>query len=392
MSDSQVPTCRWGIITVGLISSWFVADLVAPRPDAKAKHVIQAIGASSEQKGKDFIKKYITDADTGAVQHNPTLYSSYDEVYNDPNVDCVYIGSPHGLHYRDLKNAINAGKNVLCEKAFTINAREAREVFALAREKNVYVAEAMWLRHRPLIRDIRKQLYDDKVIGDVFRTACDFRMGLDFSKLDKNSRHLIPELGAGSLLDIGIYSLTWAILTLDPSTPAEGGLKGKSSAQGQGDLETSSEQPVVLASQSFEPTVGVETSTAAILRYPSSGRQGVITSTMNTQRGAGHHFATIEGTEGFIEVEGNAPSHPTKFTVYPKWVGVAPGSKPKPLGSYEYPLKPYQGFIYEADNTALDIAAGRKESSVMPWAESVRVMEIMDSIRQQGGTVYPQDK
>jgi len=394
MSDSQIPTCRWGIITVGLISSWFVADLVAPRPDAKAKHVIQAIGASSEQKGRDFIEKYITDADTDpAANHNPTLYSSYDEVYNDPNVDCVYIGSPHGLHYRDLKNAIAAGKNVLCEKAFTINAREAREVFALAKEKGVYVAEAMWLRHRPMIRDIRKQIYEDKVIGDVFRTTCDFRMGLDFSTLDKNSRHLIHELGAGSLLDIGIYPLTWAMLTLDPSTPAEGGLKSQSKSQGGGDdLTTSSEQPAVLASQTFAPGVNVENSTAAIITYPSTGRQGVITSTMKTSRGPGHHFATIEGTNGFIEVEGGAPSHPTKFTVYPKWTSDKPGDKPKALASYEYPLRPYQGFIYEADNAALDIAAGRKESSIMPWGETVRVMEIMDEIRKQGGTVYPQDK
>ena len=389
MADN-VPTCRWGIITVGLISSWFVADLVAPRADAKAKHVIQAIGASSAQKANDFVKKYITDADTGSAKHNPTIYSSYDEVYNDPNVDCVYIGSPHGLHYRDLKNAIAAGKNVLCEKAFVMNAREAREVFALAKEKNVYVAEAMWLRHRPLIRDIRAQLYDDKVIGDVFRTSCDFRMQLDFSKLDSSSRHLNLELGAGSLLDIGIYSLTWAMLTLDPSTPAEGGLKAESKGSGEG--QTSSEQPVIVATQSFEPTAGIETSTAAVIKYPSTGRHGVITSTMNTRRGKGHHFATIEGTNAFIEVEGNAPSHPTKFTVYPKWTGDGPGSKPEPLGSYEYPLEPYQGFIYEADNAALDIAAGRKESAVMPWAETVRVMELMDSIRKQGGTVYPQDK
>ncbi|KAJ1322947.1 D-xylose 1-dehydrogenase (NADP) [Microdochium nivale] len=388
MADN-IPTCRWGIITTGLISSWFVADLVAPRPDARAKHIIQAIGTSSEQKGKDFIKKFITDVDTGSIQHNPTLYTSYDEVYNDPNVDCVYIGSPHGLHYRDLKSAISAGKNVLCEKAFTINAREAREVFALAKEKNVYVAEAMWLRHRPLIRDIRKQLYDEKVIGDVFRTACDFRMPLDFSKLDQTSRHKNLGLGAGSLLDIGIYSLTWAMLTLDPSTPAEGGIKAKTSATRDG--ETSSEKPVVVATQSFEPTAGIETSTAAIIKYPSTGCTGVITSTMNTRRGKGHHFATIEGTEGFIEVEGNAPSHPTKFTVFPKWTGDGPGSKPEPLASYEYPLEPHQGFVYEADNAALDIAAGRKESTVMPWAETVRVMEIMDSIRKQGGTKYPQD-
>lgn len=346
----------------GLISSWFVGDLVQPRDDAKARHVIQAIGSSSLSKSQEFAAKYVKNA---AVA--PTVYGSYDEVYNDPNVDCIYIGSPHGFHKRDCLAAIAAGKNVLCEKAFTINAREAREVFDAARAKGVYVAEAMWLRHRPLVADLRRLLYEDKIVGDVFRVSSDFCMGLDMAALPATSRYKDLSLGAGSFLDIGIYSLTWALLMLDPGLPQK------------------PEDPKIHAVQTF--VQGIEVTTSAILHYASSGRQASVTTTTERDKGPGVKVvATIDGTNGFIEVEGTAPSHPMSFTVYPKWEG-----DEKPQGKkYDYE-RPQMGFIYEADNTALDIAAGRKESPIMPWSETIRVMEIMDEIRRQGGTKYPQD-
>src|SRR6266536_5213674 len=110
---SEIPTVRWGIIATGLISSWFVQDLVLSRKDAKANHKIQAIGSSSLQKGKDFVKKYIPNT-------SPTVYGSYEEVYSDPQVDIVYIGTPHAFHKKNCLDGINAGKHILCEKAFTI--------------------------------------------------------------------------------------------------------------------------------------------------------------------------------------------------------------------------------------------------------------------------------
>jgi predicted dehydrogenase len=344
----------------GLISSWFVADLDLPRPDAKANHIIHSIGSSSLDKCKDFAAKHIKNG------KQPKLYGSYDEVYNDPEVDCVYIGSPHGSHKRDMLKAIEAGKNILCEKAFTMNAKEAKEVFAAAEKKGVYVHEAMWLRHRPMLSELRKLLYQDKVIGDVFRTTSDFQMYLDMDKLSAESRYKRLDLGAGSLLDIGIYPLSWLLLTLDP------------------DLPEKPQNPKILASQSFRD--GVEVTTSVILHYEDSGRQGIMTSTTERKNGARKIVATIDGTNGFIEVEGGAPSHPKSFTVYPKWTG-----DQKPEGKkYDHEYK-WQGFVYEADNTALDIAAGRKENSIMPWSETIRVMEVMDEIRRQGGTKYPVD-
>ncbi|KAI1339801.1 NAD(P)-binding protein [Xylariaceae sp. FL0016] len=362
MANKDLPTCRWGIVTTGLISGWFVGDLVQPRDDAKANHIIQAIGSSSLKKSQDFAAKYLQDAST-----QPSVYGSYDEVYHDQDVDCVYIGSPHGMHKRDCLAAIAAGKNVLCEKAFTLNAAEAREVLDAARAKGVYVAEAMWLRHRPLVADLRRLLYEDKVIGDVFRTTSDFQLYVDMRGAPATSRYRNLELGAGSLLDIGIYSLTWAILTLDPDVPRE------------------RPNPKIMAAQSF--VEGVEVTTSVILHYADSGRQGIVTSSTERESGANKVVATIDGTNGFVEVEGFAPSHPWSFTVYPKWQG-----DEKPKGKkYDY-KRPQQGFIYEADNTALDLAAGRKESPIVPWSETLRIMEIMDEIRRQGGSVYPCDK
>lgn len=345
----------------GTISTYFVTDLLAPRTNAKARHVIQAIGSRSLERSQQFASKFAT-----AQSLQPTGYGSYQEVYDDPNVDIVYIGTPQGLHKRDCLAAIASGKHVLCEKAFTLNASEAREVFDAARKKGVYVAEAMWLRHRPLVEDLRKLLFEDKVIGDVFRTTSEFQTYVDFENLKADSRHKDPSLGPGSLLDMGIYPLTWVVLTLDPNTP------------------NSSEMPTIKAVQSFVD--GIEVTTSVILHYASSGRQGIATSTTRRARGISQTVATIDGTDGFVEVEGIVPSLPSSFTVYPRWTGVE-----KPVGKkYDYGLMP-KGFVYEADNTALDLASGRHESTVMPWSETIHMLEIMDEIRRQGGTVYPAD-
>jgi predicted dehydrogenase len=270
------------------------------------------------------------------------------------------------MHKQNCLDAIAAGKNVLCEKAFTINAREAKDVFNAAKEKGVYVGEAMWLRHRPLVLELRKLLFEDQIIGDVFRMYSDFTLLVDTANLPETSRYRDLNLGAGTLLDTGIYPLTLGVLVLDPKSP------------------DNSERPKIQAAQTHMH--GVEVSTSVILQYPSTGRQGIISSSTVT----GHRdpiVCRVQGTTGRIDVYGNAPSHPLYFTVYNRKDGAKEEAEHK---KYDYP-RIGRGFIYEADNTALDIAAGRKESAIMPWKETIRVMEIMDEIRRQGGTKYPQE-
>ncbi|KAJ5756581.1 hypothetical protein N7533_006124 [Penicillium manginii] len=363
---SQLPSIRWGILTTGKIASWYVSDLILSRPDAKVRHIVQAIGTSDVNRGKSFAQKYCPEED-------PSIYGSYEEVYQDPNVDVVYIGTPHAFHKKNCLDAIAAGKNVLCEKPFTLNAREAKEVFDAAKKKGVFIAEAMWLRHRPLVLELQRLLHQEKVIGEIFRATSDFGSELDIPNLPLDKYYRQNALGAGSLLDMGIYSLTWVMLGLDDPG-----------------LAANREKPKILASQ--DHWEDVETATSAILQYP--GRQGIFTSTTKAS-GNPDLLARIYGTAGSIEVHGGCPSLPEGFTVYPIFGG-EPGkeadSKLTRGQGKMYDFKaPGRGFQYQADNIALDVLDDKLESSIIPQAETIRVMEIMDEIRRQGGTRYPVD-
>ncbi|KAI1370559.1 NAD(P)-binding protein [Hypoxylon crocopeplum] len=349
--SEEIPTLRWGIVASGLISSWFVQDLVLDREDARAKHIIQAIGSSSFDKGAAFVEEYLTG-------HSPTVYGSYEEVYADPNVDVVYIGTPHAFHKKNCLDAINAGKNVLCEKPFTLNTKEAKEVFEAAKARGVFVMEAMWTRFYPLTRTLLPFLHKDKVIGDIQRVFCDFSLVQNIPSLGPESRLRDPALGAGSLLDIGIYSLTWGLLSLDAGI----GEKGQT--------------PEIAAKQTLYE--GVDIATSAVLLYPDGGQSIVSSSSAAKTKSV---FCTIEGSEGYVDIEGFT-SAPEFFTVYSSKNG---GSK-----KYEFE-RPGRGFYWEADAVALDIAAGRVQNDIMPWAETLRVLGILDEIRRQGGAKFPQD-
>ncbi|CAG8025648.1 unnamed protein product [Penicillium salamii] len=357
---SDLPSIRWGIVATGMISTWFVEDILLEWEGKRVNHVVQAIGSSSTQKAQDFVKN-------NCPAQTPKVYGSYQELYQDPDVDIVYIGTPHAFHYRDCMEAINAGKNVLCEKSFTINAKQAREIFDAARRNNVYVAEAMWVRHRPLYQELYRLLHEEKIIGDVFRVFSDFANGVDPASLPASSRHRDLTLGAGSLLDVGVYALTWGRMALGYQK----------------------ELPQIVAKQTHEE--GVEITTSAILQY-SSGRQGICTCTSKALGAPGEVFVVVHGTNGYIEVEGRAASIPESFTVWKKQEGAADRAFfPREAcegKKYDFP-QIGRGFVWEAENTALDILEGRKESRVMPWEETLYIMDIMDEIRAQGGTCYP---
>lgn len=344
---SEKPTIRWGIVATGLISSWFVADLALSRPDSEANHIIQTIGSSSHEKGKEFVEKHLPGT-------SPTI-GTYDQVYADPNVDIVYIGTPHAFHKQNCLDAIKHGKHVLCEKAFTLNAAEAKEVFDAAAKKGVFVMEAMWTRFFPLTKTLQKLLHEDKVIGDVKRVFCDFGLKQDIASLPADSRLKNPALGAGSLLDIGIYSLTWGLIGLGQRT----------------------EKPNVVAWQHLVD--GVDIASSMIISFPQ-GQQGILTSTTFTK--TPRPFCRIEGANGTVVVEGVAASLPGSFTVQ-----INGEEEPK---KYEFE-NPGRGFFWEADAVAVDIQAGRTQNELMPWAETIRVLQILDETRRQGGAKFPQE-
>jgi len=352
---SSLPTLRWGIIGCGWISTEVVKDLILTRPDAKANHVIQAIGCSSLSKGKEFVEKNIPHL-------SPTIYGSYQECYNDPEVDLIYIGTPHSFHKKNCLDAIAAGKHVLCEKAFTLNAAEANEVFVAAKEKNVFVMEGMWTRFFPVTQALQRLLHEEKIVGDIVRAFVDFGLDFDIKAKGSESRLKNLELGAGSLLDIGIYSLTWGLLCLDQHIGEE------------------AEKPKVVALQSLDE--GVDSSTSMVLLYRKTGRQGILTSSFSVK--SQPTFARVEGSKGTLYVEGQATSIPSSLRFVPK-------GKDDQEQVFEFE-KPGSGFYFEADAVALDIQAKRTENAIMPWKETIRVLEILDGIRRDNGVVFPQEK
>ncbi|EPS35550.1 hypothetical protein H072_11107 [Dactylellina haptotyla CBS 200.50] len=357
---NDLPTVRWGIVATGMISSWFVEDLLLPTwPGKRANHIIQSIGSSSLEKGQKFHEKYVLPHLAQNSGVDPKIYPDYASVYNDPDVDVVYIGTPHSFHKQNCIDAISAGKNVLCEKAFTLTQADAKEVTKLAKEKGVFLMEAMWTRFYPLVKELRRLLYEEKAIGRVWRTFADFGLSYDVESLPDNSRLKDLSMGAGTLLDIGIYSLTWGVLTLEENV-------------GKG------EHPKILAAQTLQS--GVETISSWILNYTDTGRHGILTSTSNVR--SANNFARIEGSKGVISIHGPTSS-PESFTV--KLHDEEGEGK---LYTFD---KPGRGFYWEADAVAVDLKEGRKENETINWAETERIMGIMDEIRRQGGARFPGD-
>ncbi|KKK24344.1 hypothetical protein AOCH_005461 [Aspergillus ochraceoroseus] len=337
----EKPQLRWGIIATGWISSMFVQDLLAPRADAPARHIVSSIGSSSVEKANAFIDKMWK----ASAEPRPSPYGTYQEVYNDPNVDIVYIGTPHVLHKQNCLDAIAAGKNVLCEKPFAMNEREAQEIVDAAKNRGVFIMEAMWTKFFPVVQALYDHIYVKKSIGQVRRAFVDFGSSMDFDAIPGDSRLKDPKLGAGAILDIGIYTLTYASIIM-----------------GEGKL--GDEHPHPKISSSMEIINGVDESDSVILTYDAGAARRL--------------------PEGSITVFSDiGPSCPKGFRV------TREGEEPV-VYRFDSP-EGTLGFFYEADAVACDIAQGKLENDVMPLSETLRMMRLIDECRRQNGHKYPQD-
>ncbi|KAL3450804.1 NAD(P)-binding protein [Aspergillus insuetus] len=342
----------------------FVTDLIAPRPDAPVKHVVTALGSSSQEKGSNFVQKLWKDSPVPP----PQIYDRYAAVYNDPNVDIVYIGTPHAVHKQNCLDAFAAGKSVLCEKPFTINERDAKEVIDAARSKGVFLMEAVWTRFFPLVQSLHEQLHINKAIGNIRRVFVDFGITIPLSELPADSRLKNPALGAGALLDIGIYSLTYASIIL-----------------GAGRL--GNEHPQLKVTSTLDVVNGIDESNVVVLSYDEPKATAICTSTMRYK--SSEDFARIEGSEGTITIFGVAASCPSGFRL--SRTGTGETQREEQVFKFDHPAGT-AGFFYEADAVAIDIVNGRKENGTMPLDETLRMLRLMDSIRADGGLVYPQDQ
>jgi predicted dehydrogenase len=323
-------TIRWGIIGTGKIAASFAGDL-ALLDDT----TLVAVGSRRDSTAAEF-------ADRFDIPHR---HATYDALVADPDVDVVYVSTPHPGHHAAALLAIAAGKAVLVEKPFTLNVSEANALVAAARSNGTFLMEAMWTRFLPHMRRIR-ELLTSGVLGDIRTVTADH--GQRFLPPDPTSRLYDPALGGGALLDLGIYPVSFASYVL--GTP---------------DRVTAVSDPT---------TTGVDAQTSIVLQY-AGGRHAVLTTTLGASTA---NVATIVGTEGRIEID-RTWYQPTSFTMTLQSGEVERFEEPR-VG---------HGLRFEAAEVGRCLREGRLESDVMPLDETRSIMATLDEVRRQIGLGYP---
>ena len=272
-------------------------------------------------------------------------YGSYEAMLADPKVDLVYIATPHSHHAEHMKLCINAGKAVLCEKSFTANAAQAREVLALAEEKHVLVTEAIWTRYMPSLQILR-DIMASGALGNVKMLSASL-----FYPIDAVPRLIQPELAGGALLDVGVYPLNFACMIFG-SDP----IRMESSAQLTEDC--------------------VDYQESFTLHY-ANGRMAVLSAGMGSRC---DRRCLISGSKGYIVTDNVNNIH--KIELFTESDGFT---------SHQVFLVPEQitGYEYEVRACLRALREGAIECPEMPHAETIRVMELMDALRRQWGVRYP---
>lgn len=325
---SMVEPIRWGILATGNIASTYVEDL-ALLDDCQ----VTAVASRSSDRAAAFAEKY-------GIPH---AWDSVQALAQDDEVDIVYIATPHSHHYIPTIQLLEAGKHVLCEKAFAYNAGQARTMFNVAREHQRFLMEAMWTRCNPAIREMRRAIKEG-MIGEVIGVHANFAIHGDFGP---EHRLRNPQLAGGALLDLGVYPITLAHLALGA--------------------------PDSVQAEAIMTPEGVDAYTALTLRYPN----GIAQLTCSFLGGAAN-TATISGTEGRIEL-GDLAYRPSSYTV----VRYGEASR-----EFEAPYVGH-GYVHEALEVHRALRQGRIESTLVPPSSTIEVMEIMDEARKQIGLHYP---
>lgn len=322
---------RWGILGTGQIAR-AMAFALQELGGAKLVAVASRSAAGAQQFGAEF-----------GIQHR---HASYQALADDPGVDVVYIATPHALHAENALLCLNGGKHVLCEKAFTLNRRQAAEVVALAREKNLFLMEAMWSRFLPAIAEARRLVAGGE-IGALTQIQADFGFA---AEVGPEHRLLNPALGGGALLDIGIYPLSLAAFFLGPVD----------SVQAVAEMGPS----------------GVDLQTAFSLRH----RDGGVSSCVCSIRAHSPTEMTLSGTLGHIRL------HPHFFQAQMLTIARSDGAS----RTVEFPHIG-SGYAYEAQEVMRCLRAGLIESPLMTHEETLDLMEVLDTIRGQIGLGYAAD-
>jgi predicted dehydrogenase len=322
---------RWGILGTGKIARQF-ATALRSLPDAE----LLAVGSRTAESAGRF-------ADEFEVARR---YPSYAELVNDPEFEVIYVATPHSCHAENTQLALNAGKAVLCEKPFTINAAEAREVIGLARERKLFLMEAMWTRCFPLMAKLR-ELVASGAIGEPRQLTADFGFRAEYQD---EPRLFGPEFGGGALLDVGVYPVSLASMLFGPPSK-------------------------VISTANLGPT-GVDEEAAMILTH----RGGPLAILHMAVRLETAQEAIITGTQGRIRIH------------RPWWrpVSMTLAREGKSDEQFDFPLEG-NGYEYEAQEVMTCLRSGKLESPVMALDESFSIMCTLDTIRAQWALKYPME-
>lgn len=324
---------KWGILSTGHISNKF-AKALAILPQAE----LVAVASRNIDTANKFAEEY----------NIPKAYATYQELANDPDIDAIYIGTPHSFHLENSVMCMRQGKAILCEKAFTINAEEAKKMVQVAREENVFLMEAMIPRHVPLLKKVLQWIKNGR-IGEVRMVkASRCARGI----FHPGARQLNPDLGGGSLLDVGVYVISFASQIF-----------GKA--------------PTEVMGMCHIGDLGSDEQGVAILKY-DNGEIADLSFALQTNA---VDEAYILGTKGFIKVH-ELFAVPNKASLF---------IDNKEIETIEEPIIG-NALNYEAEEVMRCLNEGLKESPHMPLDESIQIMEVMDAIRKPWGLTYSNDE
>ncbi|MFD5097929.1 Gfo/Idh/MocA family protein [Streptomyces albidochromogenes] len=329
-------TVRWGVLATGGIASSFTTDLLAMRESDGAEVV--AVASRTTAGAKAFAERFGI----------PRAYGGWAELAADEDVDVVYVAGPHSAHRAAAALCLEAGRNVLCEKAFTLNSRQARELVAVARRHDRFLMEAMWMYCNPVVRRLA-ELVRDGAIGEVRTVHADFGLAGPFGP---EHRLRDPALGGGALLDLGVYPVSFAHLLLG--------------------------EPDRVRADALLSPEGVDLNTGMLLGW-DAGATALLSCSLTADTPM---TAAVTGTRGRIEL-GRGFFHPDRFVLH------RAGAEPE---EFTAGVDSRHSLQYEAAEVMRCLRAGEKESPLVPLEGSLAVMRTLDAVRDRIGVRYPADE
>ena len=323
---------KWGIMGCGGIAQVFASSL-----DALDNKLLWAGASLTPGRAQAFAEQHPMER----------VYTSYEDLVADPEVTAIYIATTHNFHFENIKLCLENGKHVLCEKPFTVSATQTQQLIELAREKNLFMMEAVWTRFLPAIQKLQ-ELLATGIIGEVRTVKADFSITGDFSP---EHRLRNRALAGGTLLDLGIYPITLASIVFG-------------------------EQPTRIQSSAVMGDTGVDDRGIYLFDYPN-GRRAVLTAAFT------HHapaLGVICGTHGHIRLPVFHGAQ--ELQIYRE------GQDPEVI---KLPYSNGENFTFEIAHAMECIQAGKIESPILPLSETLAIMKTMDTLRSQWGLVYDEE-